>query len=402
MKLRSNEVFIPGAFPRYTYISRQSPEYDLTYEFRLTQSLNTVGFLTSIVGPSKIGKTVLCEKVLGMDKIVDLTGNDFKDTEDFWITVAKKVGLPLESNHSERRIIEGQGLAGTKEGIVSSVTESYRSNKDKVIQYFVDRDLVLVLDDFHSASPRMQTEIAYQLKDAIRKYFRTVVISLPHRSDDAIRKNPDLSGRLNLINIEPWNSDELREISVTGFEQLGVDLDSSFAEDMAKESLFSPQLMQSICLNLCLLLDIDNVAMPEKMDRSMLLKAYKMTSLNLLSYREVARKLRSGPNTRGQKRKSYMINNGEQVDIYELLLKAIAVDPPRVSLSTDEIKRRMDMMLGDAADKPDRLKIKSTIDIVQSIMQSSESMYQVFEYKDDEVYILEPLFLFYLRWGTLG
>ncbi|MDT3428726.1 hypothetical protein J2Z22_004319 [Paenibacillus forsythiae] len=401
MKLRAKDIFIPGAFPKYTYISRQSTEYDFTYEFRLTQSLSTVGFLTSIVGPSKTGKTVLCEKVIGQDKIVDFTGNDFKETEDFWATIARKIGLPLESDHTEHRTIEGHGIAGIKEGIVSSVTESYRSNKDKVIQYFIEKDLVLVLDDFHYASPSMQFEIAYQLKDAIRKYFRTVVISLPHRSDDAIRKNSDLSGRLNLINIEPWNKGELREIAVTGFNQLGMNIDPAFADDMAQESLSSPQLMQSICLNLSLLLDIDNNASFDKLDYPMLKKAYKMTSLNLLSYKEVARKLKNGPNTRGQKRKTYPVID-EQVDIYELLLKAIAVDPPKVSLSVDEIKRRMDVLLGDAADKPDRLKIKNTIDQVQSIMQSSEPMYQVFEYKDDEVYILEPLFLFYLRWGNLG
>lgn len=56
-----------------------------------------------------------------------------------------------------------------------------------------------------------------------------------------------------------------------------------------------------------------------------------MTSLNLLSYREVARKLKNGPNPRGQKRKTYTINSGNQVDIYELLLKALSVDPPKVS-----------------------------------------------------------------------
>lgn len=399
MNLKSNEVFIPGAFPKYTYISRQSSEFDISYEVRLTQSLHTVGFLTSIIGPSKTGKTVLCEKVIGTEKMKSFSGSDFKETEDFWVTIARRVGLPLESEQTEQKTMQGQGLSGTRECRASAVTEKYHSNKDKVIQYFIENDWVLVLDDFHYASPNMQMEIAYQLKDAIRKYFKTVVISLPHRSDDAIRKNSDLSGRLNLINIEPWNTKELREIAVTGFDKLGLHIDSSIANDMAQESLSSPQLMQSICLNLCFLLDIDNIDKP-KLDSSMLKKAYEMTSLNLLSYKEVARKLKSGPNPRGQKRKTYTINSGNQVDMYELLLKAISVDPPKVSLSIDEIKRRMDAMVSDA-DKPDRKKIKTTIDQVQSIMQTSEPMYQVFEYKDDKVYILEPLFLFYLRWGRL-
>lgn len=116
---------------------------------------------------------------------------------------------------------------------------------------------MLVLDDFHYSPEEVQLDIAYQLKDAIRREFKAVVISLPHRADDAIRKNPDLSGRLNLINIEPWQEDELKEIAITGFEQLGIKISDELASKMALESLTSPQLMQSICLNLSLILNID-------------------------------------------------------------------------------------------------------------------------------------------------
>ncbi|ETT77114.1 hypothetical protein C173_04721 [Paenibacillus sp. FSL R7-277] len=401
MKLRVRDVFIAGALPIHTYISRKS-EFGLTYEFRLHNVIDMVGFLTSIIGPSKTGKTVLCDKVIGLDGYVDFIGSDFKDTVDFWETVANKIGIPLERDHTEIRTLEGQGLAGTTEGITTSITESFRSGKDKVIKYFIANNLVLLLDDFHYASPSKQFEIAYQLKDAIRKGLRAIIISLPHRSDDAIRKNADLSGRLNLINIEPWNPDELREIAVGGFNKLNMQIDLRIADNIAQESLSSPQLMQSICYNLSMILDIDNTDYPAMPDQETLNQAYRMTSLNLLAYQEVARKLKTGPNPRGQKRKTYSTIKGEQTDIYELLLKAIADDPPIVSLSIDSIKRRIDVLLGNHADKPDRVKIKAAIDQMQAIMQSSEPMYQVFEYKDDEVYILEPLFLFFLRWGNLN
>ncbi|WP_342476398.1 ATP-binding protein [Paenibacillus sp. FSL H7-0350] len=401
MKLRVRDVFIAGALPIHTYISRKS-EFGLTYEFRLHNVVDMVGFLTSIIGPSKTGKTVLCDKVIGLDGYVDFIGSDFKDTVDFWETIANKIGISLERDHTEIRTLEGQGLAGTTEGITTSITESFRSGKDKVIQYFIANNLVLLLDDFHYASPSKQFEIAYQLKDAIRKGLRAIIISLPHRSDDAIRKNADLSGRLNLINIEPWNTDELREIAVAGFNKLNMQIDLRIADNIAQESLSSPQLMQSICYNLSMILDIDNTDHPAMPDQEILDKAYRMTSLNLLAYQEVARKLKTGPNPRGQKRKTYLTIKGEETDIYELLLKAIADDPPIVSLSIDSIKRRIDVLLGNNADRPDRVKIKAAIDQMQAIMQSSEPMYQVFEYKDDEVYILEPLFLFFLRWGNLN
>ncbi|MFQ9388404.1 MAG: hypothetical protein ACLR1V_05930 [Coprococcus sp.] len=41
--------------------------------------------------------------------------------------------------------------------------------------------------------------------------FKAVVVSLPYRSDDAIRLNPDLTGRILVIEIEPWKTEELEE-----------------------------------------------------------------------------------------------------------------------------------------------------------------------------------------------
>ena len=45
-----------------------------------------------------------------------------------------------------------------------------------------------------------------------------VVVSLPHRAEDAIRQNADLSGRLSLINIEAWEKEDLKEIVLKGFK----------------------------------------------------------------------------------------------------------------------------------------------------------------------------------------
>ncbi|MDT3699858.1 MAG: AAA family ATPase [Thermincola sp.] len=397
-QFRSNEVFKPGAFPQHTYVSRMSSDFPYTYEFRLEQALNTVGYLTSIVGPSKTGKTVLCEKVLGLDKIVSLTGNDFKNADSFWSTIAKKLGLSLEEEQINTDEINGFGSSGIMESKSSSIKEKYHTGKDKVIDYFKSHDLVLILDDFHYAPEEMQFDMAYQLKDAIRKEFKAIVISLPHRADDAIRKNTDLSGRLNLINIEPWQEEALKEIAVTGYNTLGVNISDDLASDLAKESLTSPQLMQAICLNLALILNLDENEHVNKInDKSKLEEAYKVTTLNL-PYKDVVKKLIAGPPTRGQKRKTYDLGD-EEADIYHILIKAIASNPPIISISLEELKRRIDELLGQAIDKPDKNKIKSAIEQIQTIISSSESIYQVFEWKDEEIYILDPLFLFYLRWG---
>ncbi|MBJ6360922.1 ATP-binding protein [Paenibacillus sp. GCM10012307] len=398
-ELKANDVFKPGSFPEHTYISRTSSEFSYSYEFRLRQALNTSGFLTSVIGPSKAGKTVLCEKVIGQDNIVSLTGSDFKYSHPFWVTVANKVGLSIEGEQVQTTSTVGDRLPGVSQSILSSMKEKFITGKDQVIEYFKQNNLVLVLDDFHYASEEIQLEIAQQLKDAIRKEFPAIAISLPHRADDAIRKNPDLSGRLSLINIEPWKPDALQKIAVTGFDALGITIDPKLVETLAAESLTSPQLMQSICLNLCLLLDIDNnMSIIKIEDPSTLQTAFRATTTNL-PYKDIVKRLKSGPSTRGQKRKTFSIHDGEEADIYDLLLKAIAIDPPSTALSLDSLKSRFDEILGNHPSKPDKNKIKSAIEQTQTIIDTSGSIYQVFEWKDEMLYVLEPLFLFYLRWG---
>lgn len=398
-EFRSNEVFKPGAFPEHTYISRKSTDYNFTYEFRLQQALNTVGYLTSIIGPSKTGKTVLSEKVIGPGNIISLIGSDFKRTDSFWEVVAKKAGLSLEGEHSETKILEGQGMAGTTETKSLSIKEKYYSSKDMVIDYFNKNNLVLILDDFHYAPEELQSDIATQLKDAIRKEFKVIIISLPHRGDDAIRKNPDLSGRLNLINIEPWQEDELKEIAITGFTALGIKISDEFALELARESLTSPQLMQQICFNLAVILNLDSDdSVVEVFSRDTLEKSYRVTTMNL-AYGEVVKKLKSGPETRGQKRKTYKLINGEEADIYSLVLRAIAENPPAISINLEDLKKRIDSLLTNTAEKPNKIKIRAAMKQIQGLMKESESLYHVFEWKDNEIYIREPLFLFYLRWG---
>ena len=163
MRLKAENVFKPGAYPEYTYVSRNYENTGISYELRLKQALRTAGCLTSLIGPSKMGKTILCEKVIGFDNIVEFSGTDFNSNTDFWAIVAAKVGLPYKGElTTEREVNEGN----SKE--TDSKSEKYVLAKDTVIQYYKEHDKVLVIDDFHYASKEMQTKMAQQLKDVIR------------------------------------------------------------------------------------------------------------------------------------------------------------------------------------------------------------------------------------------
>ena len=92
MALKYEDVFRPGSFPEYTYISRRSAISDLSYEFLLEQAIKVSGFLISLIGSSKMVKTILCEKVIGLEKIIPDTSDKYGNKEVYALTKDKIIG----------------------------------------------------------------------------------------------------------------------------------------------------------------------------------------------------------------------------------------------------------------------------------------------------------------------
>ncbi len=381
---KPNEVFIPGALPDSTYITRVM-ESGFTYEERLKQALNVSGYLTLISGPSKIGKTVLCEKVIGLDHLVEISGADMLEPSGLWALIGMKAGMPREGT--------------TKSGDLKHdyMEETYYLTKENVLNYFKEHNLVLFMDDFHYASEEMQIFMAQQFKDAIRKGLRIIIASLPHRVDDTIRTNPDLQGRISIIDMQAWSRKDLERIPQKGFEELKMSVSAEMIEMLAKESISSPQLMQLICLNICLLAESRN---RKEIDASLVKDAFRFSTLNL-DYDKVVHVIQKGKSSRGQKRSVYHTESLGTLDLYGLILEALALDPPFASISFEDLYERISKLIQDDG-KPTVNSIKNYLKNLQEVLNSCDRSYEVLEWKDNTLYILESLFLFYLRWGRGG
>ena len=394
MSLKAENIFKPGAFPEYTYVSRNYENTGISYELRLKQALRTAGCLTSIIGPSKMGKTILCEQVIGLDNIVEVSGADFNENTDFWAIIAAKVGLPYMGEiTTERASTEGKSEER------DSKSEKYILSKDKIIRYYIENNKILVIDDFHYASTEMQMKMAQQLKDAIRRELKVVVVSLPHRADDAIRQKADLSGRLSLINIETWKEEDLKKIAIKGFDKLEIKITDNIAEKLAVECLTSPQLMQYICLSICTLLEDEK---KQEVNDEILEKAYRFTTINF-NYADVVSVLIKGPNPRGQQRKLYRTVDGKELDLYGIIVESLAKNPPMTELDFESFYNR----IFNVIEENDRLKlekqtVRNHLNHLQELLEGKEEIYRAIEWKDGKVYVLDPLFLFYLRWGRIN
>lgn len=123
---------------------------------------------------------------------------------------------------------------------------------EAVVNELSGSDFVVFLDDFHYIAEVAQVDIAKSIKAIAERGVRVCIASVPHKSDDMVRANDELTGRIISILFDYWTVQELEIIAKNGFSALGVDIAPAIIKKLATEALGSPQLMQSLCLSLCL------------------------------------------------------------------------------------------------------------------------------------------------------
>jgi hypothetical protein len=94
MRLFATDVFTPNEFPEYTYVEREG----LKLEKELERALRTPKVVVSISGPSKSGKTVLVEKVVGADNMILVSGIEVRSGEDLWARVLSWMDAPTSTS----------------------------------------------------------------------------------------------------------------------------------------------------------------------------------------------------------------------------------------------------------------------------------------------------------------
>ena len=408
------DVFKPNALPDHTYVDRRIDEYGDTYTEQLQKALLNPGTLIAITGASKSGKTVLCHKAIS-NTIIDLSASQIESREDFWNQIGEQLELPDEvhiktsqsENDVEKTQITGElsikiaklNISAGKDNTGSKGNEiSHRilRSQSSMMKYIIDNDFVLVIDDFHYASEDIQLYIARTIKTYLINGLKVIILSLPHRADDAIRLNPDLIGRTSFIEIAPWSIDDLKEIGLKGFPLLNIAIDDAVLEHMAVESISSPQLMQDICFNLAYRMEKNNAT---TVSREMVAVALRETvKKHKQVYSHVLKAALEGPAQGKNKRTHYILQDGRQVDIYMLLLISISSYPPELSLSVQEIQRRFSNLLAENNTKqPRSIDISNVVKNIKNIMKERAKNLDTIDWKAKTLYILDSFLLFYLR-----
>src|SRR5690606_27326800 len=107
--LRAKDVFTPGAYPKHTYVEREQAR-----EKALKDALEVPGQVISLLGPSKSGKTVLIERVVGIDNLITVGSSQILKADEIWERALNWMESPNETTSTKTWSEGSTGQLGTK------------------------------------------------------------------------------------------------------------------------------------------------------------------------------------------------------------------------------------------------------------------------------------------------
>ena len=417
MKLFATDVFTPNDFPEHTYVARAGEDL----ERKLERAVATPKVVISISGPSKSGKTVLVEKVVGKDSMILVSGAEVQSGDDLWSRVLSWMDVPSSvveqttKSSGHRFGAEASGKAGIvvveasgktsydhTRGTATAVTET-RSDDGlaRVIRDIANSTFVVFLDDFHYIPENGRTDVARHIKAGAERGIRICVATVPHRADDVVRTNHELRGRLAQVDTSFWTVEELAQIAIAGFSKLLVDITPQQAMRLAEEACGSPQLMQRICLDVCFDLGIRH----EQTEKTAInLEGTRLHSILEQSsthadFGTMVANMHQGPKTRGTERRVHSLIDGSEGDVYRVLLLALAHGNPTMVLPYNLLMERIEAVC--TGEPPAASSIVQACRQLDAIAKRIAPTERVLEWTDQELTgtlsIVNPYFLFYLR-----
>ena len=416
--LTAHDVFTPSSFPEHNYVARDGDDL----EDKLRFALKTKGQIVSLSGPSKSGKTVLVEKVVGMDKLVTVVGAGIHMADDVWTRVLDWIDAPADVTEGKAWQLRTGARVGAKaeaDIIVASgethgdvrtdftrrttgLERKARRGMEQVIEELGGSDLVVLVDDFHYMPRDVQAEVAKQLKEAARRDVKIVTAAVPHRADDVIRGNPELRGRVTIIDVGYWRPRDLARIAKSGFDALNIDIEAASADRLAHQAAGSPQLMQALCLYACFVLGTDSrmaKRTTERLKEEDHVKACRLTS-TIADFRSLVDALELGPRgARAGDRKTYTFTDGTSGDVYRAILKAIAAEPLVLTFDYEEVLRRVRAICDGEA--PAGSSVTGACAHMSRLAEEQLPTTRVLTWdeRDQILEIPDPYLSFYLRWS---
>ena len=412
--IKIRDVFKSLGQPTITYVERE----DGLYENKLALALEARGKLCLLTGPSKTGKTALYNKVATNQKLEVLVVrcDSGLTTSEFWKRVLEKIDFErlITRQGSKGSQVSGGGKVGAKIGwawlaemlgevslgVNSSMNEIEirerilsKPSPDHLIPLLQELPIILVVEDFHYLQPDVKTNIFQQWKIFVDNEVSVIVVGTTHHAVDLAYANKDLVGRISQIDLSTWNENDLKKIAIQGITYLKVPFpDSSAIDAIAKESAGLPIVTQDVCYQLFVDKGITELKQGETEVVFSVKEAYKalhnVAVTNYTQFETIYERLITGPRKKARR-----------YNTYELVVSTFTQDPLTFSLKRHEIDERLKKMPLPPEEVPPPASVNSMLSALENFQKDRGIELLEWSKKEQRLHILEPSFLFYLRWS---
>lgn len=408
------DVFKTVGQPTVTYVKRDSG----ALEQLLNGALNESGQLCLVTGPSKTGKTTLYREVLASRGQVPLIVRcDAKLSADqVWLKALEEIDFErVESrSFSELKKLGGEAETGGKVGWpwLAEATARFKGmfsreetegeirrrvlaepGPDLLIPLLKATNYVLVVEDFHYLADREKVALFQQWKRFTDNEVSVLVIGTTHRAVDIANSNKDLIGRVAHVDVGHWGVSDLEMICQKGFGHIKLNVDPDQRKLIASEAVGLPIVVQQTCLALFSNIEfVDEVRTRRtNIDRAAVEKAlHYVARVKYQQFEPYYATLIRGPREKARKYKTY-----------ELVLACFTLDPIKFCLHRKEIDERLTRLKLPANEVPPFASLNSTLGALKKFQERRKFELLEWMQNEDILYIIEPAFLFFVRWRKL-
>ena len=299
-------------------------------------------------------------------------------------------------------IAKGSGKLSAKKGSSrghTTTTKTSHSRRAGALRILREQRVAMVVDDFHYIPRDLQGEITRVIKPLVFEGVPVVYLAIPHRRFDAVKVEREMNGRVEIVQVPPWEISELSEIAQLGFPLLNVAPDASVSTQLGTEAQGSPHLMQEFCKKICLSSGITETStVPMRVaDQFPFEQVFQSVAVDL--GKSIFDRLARGPRTRTD-RKPRRLQSGRTADIYKVVLIALADLKPGVeTIEYEPLRASIRSILDDAL--PEAHEVSRVLEQMAKISATEQSSVPVIDYEKDErkLHVTDPFFAFFLRWG---
>ena len=402
-------VFRTKGTPEITYVKREGGKYELL----VSDALDEHGTICLIMGPSKTGKTTLYTRVITSKnkRFLRIICHSGDTAGHIWATALEYLEFERKHGKSMVRGKTGKGGASLKgklgipfvTNIEGGVSLGASRKRDETVQservlaepsvHHLAGELknsvyVLVLDGLHRLAPKERASVVECLRDFVEAEVSIVVVAATHDIDELMIHKGELAGRFSLIHLKGWAEKDLRCIVQLGFDHLKVPFPrKSIVGRITRESLGLPLITQALCLELL------RQKLPAEESQLIFSKKDLDTALNKIAlerfgnFTQVYTRLVHGEELKPGDRRAL-----------KFILTACGSDPIPINftLTREELDERIFRINVQPA--PRQSILNRTLSSLDEIQGSIGCHFLKRSKTADTLQILEPSFLFYLRW----